>query len=257
MGVIMRRVVEVGLVLCLIGGVVLLAAFGPGALPIFTYHYERDLPPNIEGHFLVDVAGFRNCTLEISVINDSELLYEVDLELFRGGVEGDDFEVNYYKIDNIPNLQVRGYSVISTKKVTIIVGNALPPRFAISGHNLTSSISLGNNVIFNDQTALSYSDDGEDSGSLHLEVGSSLNITGFIQFRLMDIGTINLVVDLPEGVNGRLRYLAVESIQASVDGWYYSGPSDSYTYYETLNTAEPLLFFSIARVDTIVADLSS
>lgn len=254
----MRRAAEAGLVLCLIGGVVLLVMFGPGALPILTFHYERNLSADAEGHFSLDVTGFENCQLEISIRDDSELLYDVNLELYRHGVEGTDFEVTYDETGNQPSLAVRAYNTLSARKVTIIIGNALPLSIQILGHNLTSSIILGSNAAFDgDETAFSYTDDGESSGSLYLEITDSVNVTGYVEFYMLYMKTVNLVVDLPGGISGILQCLSIGSIQATADGWYYTEYPSGDSQYETPSSELPRLFFRASHVNTVIADLST
>jgi hypothetical protein len=250
-GVRMRRAVEAGLILCVLGGVILVVVFGPGALQPLTYHYERDLSLDAAGDFRLEITGFENCWLEISVRDDLELLYEVDLELYRQAEDGTDFEVTYNAINNQRELAIRAYSGLAPRKVTVAIGNALPLDISIIAHNLTSSVTLGNGAIFDDEHHFSYMDDGEDSGTLTLEFTDSLSVTGNVQNYASLVKTVNLVVDLPEGVSGILQLLSVGTSQVSGDGW-----SDTGFAYETLSSELPRLFVRMYRVNTVNADLS-
>ncbi|MFX1367283.1 MAG: hypothetical protein ACFFAY_01610, partial [Promethearchaeota archaeon] len=190
----MRRAAEAGLVLCLIGGVLVMALFGPGSLPIVKYHYERDLSSVTASRFKLIVSGFEDCWLDISIRDDPNLVYEVDLELYNRGIDEDDFSVGYSELEGQGTLKVQaGNYLYYARKITIVLGNSLPLSISVFGKNLTSSIVLSNNAILDDDSTIGI---GYSYGSLSLRFAENLNITGYVKPHIFQIEAVNLTVNL-------------------------------------------------------------
>ncbi|MFX0056003.1 MAG: hypothetical protein ACFFAX_02485 [Promethearchaeota archaeon] len=252
----MRRAVAVGLVLCLMIGAIVLVGLGPDIFPQTMFHYEQTISSDAEGSLAFGVYSFVDCEVEISILNDPELLYEVDLELRRHGDEGVDFKIVFDEINNHRTLAVHAEdSPDIARKITINVGNALQIlTLGVRGHNLTSSILLTNSAILNGSTI--FCDDIEDiSGSLDLRVANSLRATGDVDFRIQRISTVNLIVNLPQNVSGGMTLSYVDSIDVSAGGWQYAPLPDGRPSYVTENMAETHFFFDIWECHSVVANL--
>ncbi|MFW9887069.1 MAG: hypothetical protein ACFFER_02735 [Candidatus Thorarchaeota archaeon] len=238
------------------GGAIILVGLGPDILPQTIFHDEQTISSDARGSLAFGIYSFVDCKVEISILDNPELLYEVDLELRRHGDEGDDFKIVFDKINNHRLLGVHAEdSPDIAKKITINIGNALQIlTLGVRGHNLTSSILLANSAILNGSTI--FCDDSEDiSGSLDLRVANSLRATGDIDFRIQRISTVNLIVNLPQNVSGGMTFSYVDSIDVSATGWYYAPLPDGRPSYITESMAETHFFFGIQECHSVVANL--
>lgn len=209
--------------------------FAAGRVPSATY-------------ITLDVAYLSDCNLTISFVNDTLLVYRMDVELYASTFRNSafalserDYSPSDYGVGFYPNVHV--------KSLNIVLGTAKPYEILVrQGTNLSSTVTYSNGAVLSKE--LRY----DATGSLHFILDEDVKFTGTGLFVLVDsAATTYLHVKLPAGLNGLFDYLPGASISfLNFDGWFYRiGGS----YSTKLGNPEPLLYLGIES-PTIIAWLS-
>jgi len=252
-----RKIVGLVIVIIVASGLLFVYNYG---LPSTSFHSELWYPQQIsKSSVFFSISLLYDCTLNISFVDEEDLVYRMDIRLSEPAFASDAFVLT------VSHSWARGYGSVSVsfkgaiirttatpvlvEEVQLVLGSATPYDILISGSNVNSSITFGNNMTAS-ESSLFYSATGsnlnisftEDMvfGSSGMEVRVSEDLPDYV----------NLFADLPSGVNGTLSTTSVLE-RVLVNGWTYR-PDPYPPYVTTYSTnslnPEPLLSLQVDAV---------
>jgi hypothetical protein len=226
-----RRAVAVVLALIIVGaGTVLLL------LPRSDTHHGliRGLPEGSYTRVTFHLNDIQDCSMNVSFIDDPELLYSLDVQLYEPSPAASAFDLTVSEGTN--PLQVTFVGKVRIKEIRLVLGSGMPYGVGVLGSNVNATVVYGNSAIgsgasFNFQTTGSFVD---------LQFTESLVFTS----EGMEVGVGNagvgrpdnvyLSLDLPDGVNGIGSFSKPLSIHANT-GWTLDFEMPSSITYVTEN----------------------
>ncbi len=235
-----RQLVAVGIVVLIIGSVgVYLYLFPMGT----SFHYEKtDTVDNEE--YRVGVRNIRNCRINVSFVDDGNLLYSFDIEMYgfssstAYNIYEDDTSVllNYYT--GPARTEWTGEET-RIKSLKILLGSGKAYNVILGGTNLTASITYSNGALIGQSTYLHYL--AVDSSAVFIYDGYDVDVTTLglqndpvrLDSNLGGQGDYTLKsamidIDLPYFYYGDIDIVA-DDITVSASGWNKSALVDSYS----------------------------
>jgi hypothetical protein len=250
-----RQLVAVGIVVLIIGSVgVYLFLFPMGS----SFHYEKTgTADNVE--YRVGVRNIRDCEINVSFVDDNDLLYSLDIEMY-----GFSSSTVFYLYEDATSVLLNYYTGPSRaewtgeetriKSLSIALGTGKAYNIIMAGTNLTASITYSNGALIGQSTYLHYlavessavfTYDGYDVDVTTLEVDNDpvrldANLGGQGDFRLT---SAVVDIDLPYFYFGDVDIVA-DDITVSASGWNKSAVVDSYST-EDVDGIPPEVFVDI------------
>ncbi len=221
-----------------------------------TLHYERNYTGD-KPVFLA-IAGLEDCVLTLGYEDNEDLMYRIDIELYdasevayleyRGTGTGD-----YQHFVELNRESHSGHTT-HARTINITLGTGHAYYIALGDSN---SRNVTSNIVFSNNATLG----GEEfvylfPGSLNLVFSEDVDYSqGGLEMRIgldnYEIGSVNMYIDLPDGMDGRASFLS-ESMSISASGWtlWHETVSPPERYYRTTDSpTKPLL-----DIDTVYGD---
>ncbi|MFW9837908.1 MAG: hypothetical protein ACFFE7_10330 [Candidatus Thorarchaeota archaeon] len=216
-----------------------------------TFKFDRELPEGEYDHITIQLRYIRDCTLNVSFVDDPDLMYTISIQLYEPSTASAAFDIEI--IDYVQSFWTQIDGKVPMKSIQLVLGTGLPYELGVTGSNVNATIIYANNAI------------GSESSLVYSPSDSILNLTltqdmVFSQTGMeVSVGsieepdTVYLYTDLPAGVNGRAIFQGPLTIH-SITGWEYRSEILDAVLYSTdpLDT-EPLLAIGIRVVDRIHA----
>jgi len=224
-----------------------------------SFHFEwRDKAVGT-GVVQFTLGKLRDSQLSISFVNDTSLLYSLDVTLFSPAFMNSVF--TFISHPSNPDYAILDFEASApTRSVNLVLGTARGYFLTITGTNLTSSVKYGNGSLLTakaadwvDPSTLWY----DASGTLGFEFQNDVNFTtrGLdvqIGFHGQKPDSVNVNVVLPSGLRGSFYYYSQTSISIALGGMWMQYTGFCKTY---MGDSEPTLHMSV-RSSVITAVLT-
>lgn len=229
-------------------------------LPATSFHFELEYPQHVSRtSVFLSLTSLDDCLVNISFVDDPDLVYRMDIKLSEPAFASDAFvhtvSHNWERGGGQMMISFAGSIIRATMtkilvdEVQLVLGSATPYDLVVRGSNVTSTITFGNNMIGSD-SSLNYQATGPSLTLIFTEDMVFFN-SGMEVSMLYDLPDyVNLLVDLPHGVNGSLLTTSILD-REFVSGWTYrsvSFPPDVTKYSTDPSDPEPLLSLYINAV---------
>lgn len=243
-----RRIlaIVIGMVVIVSGVVVVLFMTPPPKQT--TYHYGRNLTSSDPRATLVRLFEVVDCEIEISFVNNLDLLYSVDIEFFESVRPWDDFtwldaqtppvEVKNFIGINVGELRdghilVPELNDVRVKSINLTLGIACNHTIQIKGKNMTTSVLYDNGVRLTG-SELQYEDQDNEGGDVFIFMDSDANITD-CDFKINVWGTDTVSLDIrnPSILGGTVDVLNAELGTVQLLGWTQGGYSGNWRFSRT------------------------
>lgn len=203
-----------------------------------SFHLEAEYSGDGIDPIFFWLTGLQDCSLNVSFIDDPDLMYEIDVELYESQPAPSAFDLS---VDQF--LDIRFEGILSIKSLQVTLGSGVSYMIRVSSFcsNVNATFIYANNVIGS-------------AASLHYSAtGSFISLTFTEEMVFSDIGMevsvgaagepdlAYLHTDLADGVNGKATFREPLSIHSNT-GWVYrSGFLNEVTYSTDPVNPEPLL----------------
>ncbi|MHA2603505.1 MAG: hypothetical protein AM324_015400 [Candidatus Thorarchaeota archaeon SMTZ1-83] len=254
-----RQLVAVGIVLLVIGSVgVYLFLFPMGT----SFHYEKaGTADNAE--YRVGVRNIRDCEINVSFVDDSDLLYSLDIEMY-----GFSSSTAFYIYEDDTSVLLNYYTgpaqtewtgdETRIKSLDIVLGIGKAYNIILAGINLTASITYSNGALIGQSTYLHYL--AVESSTVFVYDGYDVDVTTLgleddpvrLDANLGGQGEYTLTsamidIDLPYFYFGDVDIVA-DDVAVSASGWNKSEVVDSWST-EYVDGIPPEVFVDIFSSD--------
>ena len=244
--------------------VVILVIVGAGATLVLlpptsdTFHFEFEYPEGDRYPVQLWLTDIQDCTLNVSFVDDADLLYDIDVELYGAYSASSAFElsINDYRV-NSGWVEVRFEGKLSIKSLYVVLGSGVPYEIIVpASSDMNATFVYGNNAV------------GSDASLFYSATGSIVNLIFTEEMVFSETGMevicgtdsrpdyIYLYVDLPDGVNDAAGFREPLSLHSSTGWAYHSQLLDTVSYRTDPLKPEPLLELSIQAVYRVHAWLS-
>ncbi|TFH03181.1 MAG: hypothetical protein E4H14_17045 [Candidatus Thorarchaeota archaeon] len=213
------------------------------------FHYERAYPAGETRHVWLRVWDFsEHVEVNVTFVDDPNLMYRIDV---IQEIAGEQHRLIYQEPAFDPTVVT--VKVIATgeervESINIILGTGTPYDFSFDGI-MNVTMVYDNNAMISPRTGDTINEGDADIYAECYGGTFTFIMTEDVQFNntgmKVKAGTgtnLQLAIDLPEGMNGRLECPWEPLTYLVTDGWYLlsSGFGQS-TFYGTISTSEPLL----------------
>jgi len=214
--------------------------FAAGRVPSATY-------------IILDLAYLSDCNLTISFVNDTLLVYRMDVELYAATFRNSAFALS--ENDYSPSRYGVGfYPSVHTKSLNIVLGTAKPYEILVrQGTNLSSTVTYSSGAVLGKEFMYTA------TGSLHFFILQNVSFTThgldvFVGEASTGPDATYLYVALPPGLNGKF-YCALDPDPQIVhdEGWFYRVDG---SYSTVLSPPQPCLTLGVVSYE-VVAYLNS
>ena len=251
-----RKTVAVVLALIIVGAGTAFILFPPSS---DNFHFDVEFPEGDYTRVLLWLTTIQDCTLNVSFIDDPDLLYNLDVELYGSHPAASAFDMTVSDFgENSHLLEVRFEGKTSIKTLQLVLGSGVPYEIIVpSSSDMNATFTFGNNAV------------GSDASLFYTATGSIVNLIFTEDMVFSENGMevicgtdsrpdyIYLYVDLPDGVNGAAGFREPLSLHSSTGWAYHSQFLDTVSYRTDPLNPEPLLELSIQavyRVHTWLSD---
>jgi len=238
-----RKAVAVVLVLIILGTGSFLILFPRSSN---SYHFEEQIPEGDVYRYSIWLKDIRDCTLNVSFIDDPDLLYNLDIGLYESHPEDSAFDLSITDYGGTYRIyQVSFEGKVRIRTIQLILGSGVPYEIVVSGSDVNSTFVYSNNAVGSD-ASLYYSATGSNVNLIFTE-NMSFNESGMEITVGSDAQTdyVNLYVDLPDGIYGGATFREPLYLQSNTGWAFRSQFIDSVTYSTDPLNPEPLLGFGI------------
>ncbi|MHA1927760.1 MAG: hypothetical protein ACTSV2_04165 [Candidatus Thorarchaeota archaeon] len=249
-----RKTVAVVLSLIVVGAGITLILFPQSS---DSFHFEANVPEGEVYRFSIWMEDLLDCTLNVSFIDDPELLYRMDVELYEPHSASSAFDLTISDYgDTYRIFQVSFEGKIRIKTLQLVLGSGVPYEILVTGLDVNATIVYGNNAV------------GSDASLFYSATGSIVNLIFTEDMVFSETGMeikcgvdsrpdyIYLYVELPDGVNGVAGFREPLSLHSSTGWAYHSQFMDTVNYRTDPLNPEPLLELGIQAVNRVHAWLS-
>jgi hypothetical protein len=254
-----RQLVAVGILVLIIGSVgVYLFLFPMGS----SFHYENTGTAD-NAEYRVGVRNIRDCEINVSFVDDDDLLYSFDIEMY-----GFSSSTAFYLYEDATSVLLNYYTGPSRaewtgeetriKSLNIILGTGKAYNIILAGTNLTTSVTYSNNALIGQSTYLHYL--AVESSAVFIYDGYDVDVTTLglendpvrLDANLGGQGDYTLAsatidIDLPYFYFGDVDIIA-DDITVSASGWNKSEVVESYST-EFVDGIPPEIFVDIFSSD--------
>ncbi len=250
-----RKMIATVLVLVVVGAGATLVLLPPTS---DTFHFESEYLEGDRDPVQLWLTDIQDCTLNVSFVDDADLLYDIDVELYGSHPASSAFElsVNDYRVHS-GWVEVRFEGKLSIKSLHVVLGSGVPYEIIVpASSDMNATFVYGNNAV------------GSDASLFYSATGSIVNLIFTEEMVFSETGMevicgtdsrpdyIYLYVDLPDGVNGAAGFREPLSLHSSTGWAYHSQFLDTVSYRTDPLKPEPLLELSIQAVYRVHAWLS-
>jgi hypothetical protein len=248
-----------------IATVLILIVVGGGAVFLFvpwssnSFHLEGTHPDGAKRSAYLWLTDLQDCALNVSFVDDLDLLYSIDVELYEPSPAPSAFEltVNDYRTQS-GVMDIRFEGILSIKSLQVTLGSGVPYTIVVSSSssNVNATITYENNVI-GSGASLNYKATGS-YVNLFITEEMVFSNTG-MEIIIGGTGRPDLIylhTDLPDGVNGLATFKEPLYIQSNTGWAFRSQFLDEVTYSTDPLNNEPLLGMGIRAEYGVYAWLS-
>ena len=211
---------------------------------VSTYHLEAEYPQGEKKPAYLWLTDIQDCNLEVSFVDDLNLLYEVNVALYESVPASSAFEftVNDYRTSS-GWMDVKLNGIKSIKVLQVTLGSGVPYYLVVTGTDVNATFIYDNSAV-GSGASIDYSATGS---FVNLTFGETMTFSSFG----MDVSIAGepdyayLYVNLPDGVNGAATIKEPLSIHSNT-GWVFRSQFvDTVTYSTDPVNPEPLLGIGI------------
>ncbi len=257
-----RRLLALLIIICvlLVGGIgAYFAVFPLGT----SFHYERKISEPDNGTFTLGIDNIKDCELNISFVNNPQLLYTIDIAMYEFSSSSSFYlynwegssrmEFNYYMR---PGRTDWSGEPTRIKSMDIVLGTGKAYNIYIAGTNLTAHVNYSNGALIASHgyfryiapnSRISFAYDGytvddstlesyENPVRLDIDLGSEDSAGQRLQ-------SVTLEVDLPYLYFGDADLLT-ESLSITMGGWVQGALTSSF-YTEDVEGNPPEFFIDV------------
>ena len=206
------------------------------------FHFEEQIPEGENRAVVIRFARLADCLVDVSFVNDTSLMYSVDVTLTDAGFVSSSFNID--RMDDAGATEIwvwmDGQFSGGVKSLTVVLGTGTPyDVFLAQCENVTMTMTYDNGAIIGGRS-MSFVSTGHITFILEENVtfgdyGLEVGLGG-----LGDEPAVILSVDLPSEMRGKL-WVFDEDL-AFVSGWPYRGLG---VWSSEPSYAEPLLDFEV------------
>ena len=204
------------------------------------FHFElRDKGTAVgSGVVQFTLGNLQDSKLSISFVNDTSLLYSLDVVLNSAAFMNSVFA--FQEHPSTPDYKILDFEAsAATRSVNLVLGTAKAYFLTVTGTNLTSTVKYGNGSMLTakaadwvDPSTLWY----DASGTFRFEFHNDVNFTtrGLdlqVGFHGDKPDSVNVNVVLPQGLHGWFHYYPQTSISISLGGMWMQYTDFCETYY--------------------------
>ena len=246
-----RRFLAIGVVVIIaIAGVsVILVINLASPKPSTSFHDEQKVSaiPDYDKLVKLTMSGLSNCSLSIGFVNDTSLLYRLDVRLCTAAVMSSAFTISIQPSSptDPPEAEVNFTAHVPMQSVSVVLGTNKTYQLYIEGTNLTTSVVYGNGALMGVPfsslvpTEFRY----HATGTLSFQFLDSVKVgragLQVILENMLGINKAKITVELPSALSGRLVMTSCSVTQVALAGrwadysyWYYVIYATSYTWPE-------------------------
>ncbi|MHA1423984.1 MAG: hypothetical protein ACTSSD_18020, partial [Candidatus Thorarchaeota archaeon] len=211
------------------------------------FHYERAYPASETRHVRLEFDEYSiPIIVNVSYIDDPSLMYRIDvIQQIAGQQHRFLYEEPAWDLDMIL-VSVDGIGDDKIESINVVLGTGTAYDLSFSGQTMDVTVVFDNNAVISPRTGDSTDSDisancAGGTFTFIMNENVQFNSTG-MKVKAGTGTNLQLAIDLPEGLNGRLECPWEPLINLVTDGWHLlsSGFSQS-TFYGTSATSEPLL----------------
>ena len=231
--------------------VLVLIVVGAGTALLFipqssdSFRLEGMHPDGVKESAYLWLANLQDCALNISFVDDPELLYIIDVELYEPSPASSAFEmtVNDYR-EQSGWMDIRFNGILSIKSLQVVLGSGVPYEIVVpsSGSNVNATLIYGNNVL-GSGASLHYSATGSIANLIFTE-DMVFSETG-MEVGLGGADYVYFHMDLADGLNGKATFREPLFIHSNTGWTFRSQFFDQVTYSTDPLNPEPLLEIAI------------
>jgi hypothetical protein len=237
-----------------VGAVVILVAV-IGVLVVFVglpttqteFHYERQYPANETKYGYIDLDIMRDTNVTITFVDDPTLMYSADVTQYT---PGDHHYVYYQEWENRLQFAVSASEGATHRiqSIDIVLGTGIYYEIYIAG-TADVSVVYDNGAVLGGQEFIMNA-----AGDLYFEFNEDVSFTDAGMTLSTPTQTnVTLVVDLPDGLNGRFEVGISRTLGShTFSGWSSLGGD----VWGTASVNEPLLDIQCIGFGTVSVNLS-
>jgi hypothetical protein len=236
-----RRVVALVLIFVVVGAGTVLLLFPRNSA---SFHLSAEYPDGEKEPVYLYLLDLEECALNISFIDDPDLLYDMNIELDGSHPASSTFDLivkDYRDSNNWMEVDFR--EVRSVTGLQVVLGSGVPYWIVVTGTSVNATVVYGNNVL------------GSDASFDYRATGTYVNMimTEDVVFASegmeVDVGTggvgmpdsIYFNLDLPEGINGIGSFSKPLYIHANTGWSWYSEGGRFISYSTPESSLQPLV----------------
>ncbi len=197
-----------------------------------SFHLEAEYSGDGIDPIYLWLTGLQDCALNVSFVDDPDLMYEIDVELYESQPASSAFDLSVNEW-----LDIRFEAILSIKSLQVTLGSGVSYKIVVlSGSNMNATLIYENNVI-GSEASLEYAATGS---FVNLQFSEDMVFSD--EGMEIDVGTggvnrpdnIYLTLDLANGVNGFGQFSKPLSVHANT-GWTWQAEVGDFISYGTEN----------------------
>jgi hypothetical protein len=246
-----RRAVAVVLALIIVGAGTILFLSPRSST---SFHFEDVYPEGDRYPVYLWLTDIQDCALNLSFVDNSDLLYQIDVELYdsQPAPSAFDLTIEDFRVQS-SWIEVSFHALLSFKSLQITLGSGVPYMIVVTGSDVNATFVYDNNAI-GSGASIDYSITGS-FVSLSLTEDMVFSTTG-MEVSISEPDYAYLSLDLPDGVNGLATFREPLSIHSN-NGWSYRSTFiDRVSYATDPWDSQPLIEVGISSLYRVHAWLS-
>ena len=251
-----RKLVAVGVVSILaIAGVSIVLVLNPYGTD---FHLEERFPIwTVDSACIqLEMYNLRDCCLNISFVNDTSLMYRIDIQLGSAAFRNSAFAFQSQYV-SYELWQVYLNAWMPMRSVNIVLGTGKPYDLRIGGTNLTSTVVYSNGSLLTkvynngvaDKTEFSYGASGSLLFVFLQDVSYTEQGVKVVIGRTPSPNSATVFVELPVGLHGWFHYSGnTTAYLVFANRWFWRGVGN---YGTDVDEPDPLLNIYVASQDVV------
>jgi hypothetical protein len=209
------------------------------------FHFEEQIPDGENRAVVIRFTQLADCFVDVSFVNDTSLMYSVDVTLIDAGFLASSFHIERMGGAGATEIWVwmDGQSSNGVKSLSVVLGTGTSYDVVLAQCvNVTMTVTYDNGAVIGGRR-MSFKSTGHITFILEEDV--TFGTQGLeVMIGSLDLDhrpdTVTLSVDLPSEMRGKLWVF--DEDHASVSGWPYRGLG---VWSSELSYSEPLLDFEV------------
>lgn len=199
----------VGAVVILVAVVGLVVVFMGLPATQTSFHYERQYPADETRKVYLEIDTI-DTNITITFVDDPRLMYSVDVVQYE---PGDHHNARYQELETVIDFSIERPS--RAKSIDVVLGTGTYYDIILSGTNFNVSVVYDNGALLEGQECIV-----SGTGSLYFELTEDVDFSDMgLEVSVSTHVDVDLVVDLPTGLNGRLDTRGATLGTNTASGW--------------------------------------